>query len=87
MIGTLADRHDGPVDVVTGDRDLFQLVRDDKPVRVLYSVEKYVPIDEATVTRKYGIPGRAYGEYAVLRGDPERRPARVSGVGPRPRRP
>jgi 5'-3' exonuclease len=81
VIGTLAERHDGPVDVVTGDRDLFQLVRDDKPVRVLYSVEKYVPIDEATVTRKYGIPGRAYGEYAVLRGDPSDGLPGVSGVG------
>ena len=45
---------------MTGDRDLFQLVRDDKPVRVIYSVEKYAPIDEAAMTRKFGVPGRAY---------------------------
>jgi 5'-3' exonuclease len=81
VIGTLTAQHDGPVDVVTGDRDLFQLVRDDQPVRVLYSVEKYVPVDEATVTRKYGIPGRAYGEYAVLRGDPSDGLPGVPGVG------
>ena len=37
VIGTLAVGEDGEVDVVTGDRDLFQLVRDDKPVRVLYT--------------------------------------------------
>ena len=81
VIGTLAEQHDGPVDVVTGDRDLFQLVRDDKPVRILYSVEKYVPIDEATVSRKFDIPGRAYGEYAVLRGDPSDGLPGVPGVG------
>jgi 5'-3' exonuclease len=81
VIGTLTEQHDGPVDVVTGDRDLFQLVRDDKPVRVLYSVEKYAPIDEATVNRKFDIPGRAYGEYAVLRGDPSDGLPGVQGVG------
>jgi 5'-3' exonuclease len=81
VIGTLAEEHDGPVDVVTGDRDLFQLIRDDKPVRVLYSVEKYVPVDEASVTRRYGVPGRAYGEYAVLRGDPSDGLPGVPGVG------
>jgi 5'-3' exonuclease len=81
VIGTLTEQHDGPVDVVTGDRDLFQLVRDDKPVRILYSVEKYVPIDEATVNRKFDIPGRAYGEYAVLRGDPSDGLPGVPGVG------
>jgi 5'-3' exonuclease len=81
VIGTLTEQHDGPVDVVTGDRDLFQLVRDDQPVRVLYSVEKYVPIDEAAVRRKFDIPGRAYGEYAVLRGDPSDGLPGVPGVG------
>src|SRR5512142_1333376 len=34
VIATLAHRCTEPVDVVTGDRDLFQLVRDDKPVRI-----------------------------------------------------
>ena len=36
VIGTLARRWDGPVDVVTGDRDLFQVVDDARDVRVLY---------------------------------------------------
>ena len=34
VIGTLAARADGPVEVVTGDRDLFQLVDDARGVRV-----------------------------------------------------
>jgi 5'-3' exonuclease len=81
VIGTLADRHPGPVDVVTGDRDLFQLVRDDQPVRVVYSVEKFRVVDEAAVTAKYGIPGRTYADFAVLRGDPSDGLPGVPGVG------
>ncbi len=81
VIGTYTDRWPGPVDVLTGDRDLFQLVRDDKPVRVVYSVERFTPIDEAAVTRKYGIPGRRYAEFAVLRGDPSDGLPGVAGVG------
>jgi 5'-3' exonuclease len=81
VIGTLCHGHDGPVDVITGDRDLFQLVRDDKPVRILYAVERYTVIDEASVTKKYGIPGRLYGEFAILRGDPSDGLPGVAGVG------
>ena len=57
VIGTLAMRESGPVDIVTGDRDLLQLVRDDRPVRVLYAVEKMKVYGEAEVTAKHGIPG------------------------------
>jgi 5'-3' exonuclease len=81
VIGTLAHRHAGPVDILTGDRDLFQLVRDDKPVRVIYTVEKFRPVDEAAVRTKYGIPGRSYGDFAVLRGDPSDGLPGVPGIG------
>jgi 5'-3' exonuclease len=82
VIGTLATTHTGgPVDIVTGDRDLFQLIDDDRGVRVLYTVEKFAPIGEAEVTRRYGIPGRSYGDFAVLRGDPSDGLAGVPGVG------
>jgi 5'-3' exonuclease len=81
VIGTYAEQWPGPVDVVTGDRDLFQLVRDDRPVRVIYSVERYARIDEATVARKYDIPGDGYGEFAVLRGDPSDGLPGVPGIG------
>ena len=62
VMGTLAARSDGPVDVVTGDRDLFQLVADHREVRVIYTVRGLMNmdvIDEAAVTATYGIPGRA----------------------------
>ena len=81
VLGTLSARETGPVDVVSGDRDMFQLVRDDGPVRVLYAVEKLKPYGEAEVAAKYGIPGRGYAEYAVLRGDPSDGLPGVKGVG------
>jgi 5'-3' exonuclease len=81
VIGTLATRETGAVDIVTGDRDLLQLVRDAGPVRVLYAVEKMKPYDEAAVAAKHGIPGRAYAEFAVLRGDPSDGLPGVKGVG------
>ncbi len=83
VIGTYAHEWPGPVDIVSGDRDLFQLIRDDKPVRIIYSVEKYARIDEAAVARKYAIPGRGYGEFAVLRGDPSDGLPGVAGIGPK----
>ena len=81
VIGTLATRETGPVDVVTGDRDLLQLVRDTGPVRVLYTVEKLRPYDEGAVAAKYGIPGTAYADFAVLRGDPSDGLPGVKGIG------
>jgi 5'-3' exonuclease len=84
VIGTLAARAVGPVDVVSGDRDLFQVVRDDGPVRVRYTakgVGRAEVVDEAEVTRRYGIPGRAYADLALLRGDPSDGLPGVPGVG------
>lgn len=84
VIGTLAARSAEPTDVVTGDRDLFQLVDDSVPIRVLYTakgIAKLVEVDEAEVTRRYEIPGRTYGDYALLRGDPSDGLPGVTGVG------
>jgi 5'-3' exonuclease len=84
VIGTLACTADCPVDVVTGDRDLFQLVDDDRRVRVLYiarGVSKLEIVDEAAVTKKYAIPGRSYAAFATLRGDPSDGLPGVPGVG------
>jgi 5'-3' exonuclease len=84
VIGTLATTAGCAVDVVTGDRDLFQLVRDDQPVRVVYTakgVGQAQPWDEAAVAAKYGIPGRSYAEFATLRGDPSDGLPGVAGVG------
>ncbi len=87
VIGTLATAADRPVDVVTGDRDLFQLVDDERGVRVLYTAARGVGrcevMDEAAVHARYGIPGRAYADFALLRGDPSDGLPGVPGVGER----
>jgi 5'-3' exonuclease len=84
IIGTLAARADSPVDVVTGDRDLFQLVDDARQVRVVYTargMSRLEVVDEAAVTERYQIPGRAYAAFATLRGDPSDGLPGVPGVG------
>jgi 5'-3' exonuclease len=84
VMGTLAARSADPVDVVTGDRDLFQLVDDHRGVRIIYTMRGLTNmdvIDEAAVTAKYDIPGRAYADFAALRGDPSDGLPGVPGVG------
>jgi 5'-3' exonuclease len=84
IIGTLAARADGPVDVVTGDRDLFQLVDDARQVRVIYTargMSRLEVIDEAAVAKRYQIPSRSYAAFAALRGDPSDGLPGVPGVG------
>jgi 5'-3' exonuclease len=86
VIGTLAARETEPVEVVSGDRDLFQVVRDEPPVHVLYTgkgVAKLEVFGEAEVAAKYGIPGRGYADLATLRGDPSDGLPGVPGIGER----
>lgn len=90
VLGTLAaaERH-GPAVVVSGDRDLLQLVADDPvTVRVLYlgrGLSKAVLFGPAEVAEKYGVPahraGPAYAELALLRGDPSDGLPGVTGIG------
>jgi 5'-3' exonuclease len=83
VIGTLAERAPGRVAIVSGDRDLFQLVRDPDIV-VLYprrGVSQVDVVDETYIQTKYQIPGRAYRDFALLRGDPSDGLPGVRGVG------
>jgi 5'-3' exonuclease len=69
------------VDIVSGDRDLFALVRDPE-VRVLYPEKRgLTAVDEAEVTRRYGVPGHLYADFAILRGDPSDGLPGLAGVG------
>jgi 5'-3' exonuclease len=80
VIATLAARATGAVDVVTGDRDLFQVIR--PGVRVLYTVDKGRSYDDAAVAAKYGIPAAScYADFALLRGDPSDGLPGVPGIG------
>jgi 5'-3' exonuclease len=84
VIGTLATQARQPVDVVTGDRDLFQLVDDDRQVRVLYTargVGRHERVTDAWVVEKYGVHGRQYADFATLRGDASDGLPGVAGVG------
>ena len=84
VIGTLAATAMMPVEVVTGDRDLFQVVDDTRAVRVLYiarGVGKHERVDDAWVKAKYGIPSAHYVDFAVLRGDPSDGLPGVAGIG------
>ncbi len=75
----------GAVEVVTGDRDLFQLVDDDARVSVLYTIrgiKDLEVVDQARLREKYGVPsGAAYADMAVLRGDPSDGLPGVKGIG------
>lgn len=84
VIGTLAATADGPVDVVTSDRDLFQVVDDERRVRVIYTgrgMSKLEYVTDAWLRSNYRIRADQYADYAVLRGDPSDGLPGVPGVG------
>jgi len=71
------------IEIVSGDRDLIQLVRD-PVVKLLFTVRgvsELIEFDEATVTQKYGVPPDRYSEFAILRGDPSDGLPGVRGIG------
>jgi 5'-3' exonuclease len=84
VLGTLAATQPGPVEVVSGDRDLYQLVDDARGTRLLYcgrGVSKLDDCDAAAVQAKYGVPPQWYADFAALRGDPSDGLPGVPGVG------
>ncbi|MEU6995928.1 5'-3' exonuclease [Streptomyces sp. NPDC046465] len=84
VIGTFAARATGPVDIVTGDRDLYQLVDDERGIRVLYPLKGVGTLqmtDEAWLREKYGVAGPGYVDLALLRGDPSDGLPGVPGIG------
>jgi 5'-3' exonuclease len=84
VIGTLATDAGQPVDIVTGDRDLFQLVDDEADVRVLYiarGVGNHERVTNDWVRAKYDIDADQYADFATLRGDASDGLPGVAGVG------
>lgn len=76
-------RDDDRIEIVSGDRDLIQLVRD-PVVKLLFTVRgvsELIEFDEATVLERYGVPADRYDEFAILRGDPSDALPGVRGVG------
>ncbi|WBB64742.1 5'-3' exonuclease [Streptomyces sp. WMMC500] len=84
VIGTLTAHATGPVDIITGDRDLFQLIDDARGVRVVYPVKgvgNATVMDGAALREKYGVDGPGYADLALLRGDPSDGLPGVPGIG------
>lgn len=84
VIGTLATHAPGPVDIVTGDRDLFQLIDDTRDVRVIYTargMSKLEVVTDEVVVTKYGVHAPQYADFATLRGDASDGLPGVAGIG------
>ena len=84
VIGTLATAAGMPVDNVTGDRDLFQLIDDDAEVRVLYTargVGKHERVTNDVMREKYGVDANQYAAFATMRGDSSDGLPGVAGIG------
>ncbi|WP_431779082.1 5'-3' exonuclease [Microbacterium aurantiacum] len=84
VIGTLATHARMPVDIVTGDRDLFQLIDDARDVRVVYTARGMSNLETVTddvVIAKYGVRAAQYADFATLRGDASDGLPGVAGIG------
>jgi 5'-3' exonuclease len=84
VIATLADRSELPVRIVTGDRDLFQLVDDEKDKKVVYlakGISAHDLVDLSWISKKYSIPGDRYSLFAMIRGDASDGLPGIKGIG------
>ena len=83
IIASLVPKVKKPVEIWSGDRDLFSQVRGTDVVVLYPEKAGLAVVDEAEVTRRYGIAGTAYSDFAILRGDPSDGLPGVAGVGPK----
>lgn len=82
VLASLAARNDGRTLIVTGDRDLFQLVDDDTSVLyIARSVANHEVLTPEALTAKYRLPAGRYVDFSVLRGDPSDGLPGVKGIG------
>jgi len=84
LIATFSNQEQGPIHIVTGDRDLFQLVDDKRKVRVIYLAKGFSQqevVDLKWIQNKYGIPGERYALFAMIRGDTSDGLPGVRGIG------
>lgn len=84
VMATYAENEKGPTRIVTGDRDLFQVVDDKRDIKVVYlakGISQHDLVDKAYIANKYGIPGDRYALFAMFRGDPSDGLPGVRGIG------
>jgi 5'-3' exonuclease len=84
VMASFAQRENGPIRIVTGDRDMFQLVDDEKDVKIVYlakGISQHDLVDISWVAKRYEIPGDRYSLFAMFRGDPSDGLPGVKGIG------
>ena len=84
LIAAFSAKQKGPIRIVTGDRDLFQLVDDKKDIKVIYlakGISNHDLVDLQWISRKYEIPGERYGLFAMIRGDSSDGLPGIRGIG------
>lgn len=83
VIGSAAAQLAGPCIVVSGDRDLVQVI--DEGTSLLLTVnggmEKWPLLDPGAAEERFGVPPAQYVDLAVLRGDPSDGLPGVPGIG------
>lgn len=84
VLGALVNKVTGPCDVVTGDRDLFQLVsdvRDSRVISITKGVKNLEVVDDLYLENRYGVSGSQYADFSMLRGDASDGLPGVKGIG------
>jgi len=84
VIATYSKKERGPIRIVTGDRDLFQLVDEKKDVKVVYlakGITNHDLVGHSYIEKRYDIPGDRYALFAIFRGDPSDGLPGVRGIG------
>ena len=84
VIATLSKSERGPIRIASGDRDLFQLVDDEKDVKIAYlakGLSNHDLVDIDWISKKYEIPGDRYALFAMIRGDASDGLPGLKGIG------
>ena len=84
VMASFSVREKGPIKIVTGDRDLFQLVDDQRRVSVVYlakGISNHDHVDLKWIAEKYDIPGERYALFAMIRGDASDGLPGIRGIG------
>jgi 5'-3' exonuclease len=84
LMATFSVKQQGPIRIVTGDRDLFQLVDDKRDVKIVYlakGISNHDLVDLQWINNKYQIPGDRYALFAMIRGDSSDGLPGIRGIG------
>ena len=84
LMATFSVKQQGPIRIVTGDRDLFQLADDKRDVKIVYlakGISNHDLVDLKWIADKYKIPGDRYALFAMIRGDSSDGLPGIRGIG------